>query len=68
MFKVLIRVFWNVNCYFSLKVAFVSPAKEIRAASLRALRHLLQTPEQAKIVIKQRMDIFVSRCVLNFNS
>eukprot|EP00795_Rhopilema_esculentum_P004459 gene4459-20702_t len=44
-----------------LKVAFVSPAKEIRAASLRALRHLLQTPEQAKIVINQRMDIFVSR-------
>ena len=46
---------------FSLRVAFVSPAKEIRAAALRALRHLLQTEEQAKVVLNQRLDVFITR-------
>ncbi len=45
----------------SLRVAFVSPAKEIRAAALRALRHLLHTREQAKTVVSQRIDIFIAR-------
>eukprot|EP00794_Sanderia_malayensis_P007811 gene7810-8657_t len=44
-----------------LRVAFVSPAKEIRAASLRALRHLLQTEEQTRAVLFQRLDIFIVR-------
>ncbi len=42
----------------------MSPAKEIRAAALRALRHLLQTHEQAKAVLIQRLDIFIARCAL----
>ena len=53
--------------YPSLKVAFVSPAKEIRAAGLRALRHFLQTPEQAQAVFSQRMDILIARFPFSFS-
>ena len=52
-------------CLFtpSMSLALISPSKEVRAAGLRAFRHMFFDEASLVKLLECRVDIFVTRCV-----
>lgn len=53
--------YYYVDFSFSLKVPLTMNAKEVRAAGLRALRHLFTDESMFLTMLKLRIDLFVVR-------
>ena len=58
------RLIIFVHFISSLMLALVSTAKEVRAAGLRAFRHLFSDEKTLSKILDFRIDIFVVRCSL----